>query len=131
MQRGGGSAQQVSHSMTRLSPGMSTLLQNPGPGVGQAPRVGSQQMLHAPPISSKTANKRSPKLWPKKNANVVPITGPAPPQGDWSVIGSETMEDFCKLHEEFGKEVKQLIAERLKKGHGAEGVEEEDLIDFG
>ena len=126
-----GSTQQAPHSMTRLSPGMSTLLQNPGPGVGTAPSVGSLQMLQAPPISSKMASKRSPKLWPKRNANVMPVIGHAPPQGDWSVVGSETMEDFGKLHEEFGKEVKQLIAERLKKGHGAEVVEEEDLIDFG
>lgn len=90
-------------------------------------------MLQAPPISSKPASKRSPKLWPRRNANVTPIDRPAPPQGEWSAVASvtTTQEEFSELHEEFGKEVKELIADWLKRGSGDEVVQEEDLIHFG
>lgn len=87
-------------------------------------------MLQVPPISSKPTNKRSPKLWPKRNANVVPINVPAPPQGEWSVTGSGPKVEFSELHEDFGKEVKELIADWLRRGQ-KDVIQEEDLIDFG
>ncbi|XP_019901939.2 sesquipedalian-1, partial [Esox lucius] len=106
-----------------LNTGASTFLQYPGMGTRHSSSI--NQTLKAPPISSKPANKRSPKLWPKRNANVVPINEPTPPQGEWSGIRS-----FSELHEDYGKEVKELIAEWL--GRGKEVVlQEEDLIDFG
>ncbi|KAJ7984448.1 hypothetical protein DPEC_G00354940 [Dallia pectoralis] len=105
-----------------LTIGASSFLQYPGTATGHS---STNQMLKTPPISSKPANKRSPKLWSKKNANVMPIIGPTPPQGEWSVIGS-----FSELHEDYGKEVKKLISEW--SGRGNEVVcQEEDLIDFG
>ncbi|XP_071752053.2 sesquipedalian-1-like isoform X3 [Centroberyx gerrardi] len=110
---------------------ISTLPQHPAPGVGAGPSFSSNQRLQAPPISSKPASKRSPKLWPKRNANVVPINGPAPPLGEWSAAGTGTKEEFSKLHEEFGKDVKELIADWSKRGRGDEVIQEEDLIDFG
>ncbi|XP_067100203.1 sesquipedalian-1-like isoform X2 [Osmerus mordax] len=99
---------------------------HPGP-------VGSKtnQMLLTPATTSKPANRRSPKLWPKRNANVVPISGPAPPQGEWAVIESGLKDDFSKLHEDFGKEVRELIADWLRRRQDEEVVHEENLIDFG
>ncbi|XP_012675951.1 sesquipedalian-1-like isoform X2 [Clupea harengus] len=86
----------------------------------------SQQLLQATAALAKAANKRSPKLWPKRNALVAPINCPAPPQGEWS----EPTEDFGQMHEEFGKEVKELIADWLRRKQG-EASGEGDLIDLG
>ncbi|XP_028990710.1 sesquipedalian-1-like [Betta splendens] len=76
--------------------------------------------------SPQTAHKRSPKLWPKRNANAAPGF-----RTEWFYIQSVTMDEFTKLHEEFGKEVRELITEWSRRGQGGAGVQEENLIDFG
>lgn len=126
----GSSTAEAPYSAVWRSPGTSTLPPYLGPGVGAGLSSATSQRLQAPTMSPKTASKRSPKLWPKRNANVVPVNGPAPPWGGWSAVESGTKEEFSKLHQEFGKEVRELIADWSKKGQGAEVVEE-DLIDFG
>lgn len=117
-------------SLIWLNSGTATLSQYLGPSVGAEHSFSTNQMLQVPPISSKPTNKRSPKLWPKRNANVVPINVPAPPQGEWSVTGSGPKVEFSELHEDFGKEVKELIADWLRRGQ-KDVIQEEDLIDFG
>ncbi|XP_031698743.1 sesquipedalian-1-like isoform X1 [Anarrhichthys ocellatus] len=99
--------------------------------VGAGPSLSSNQMLQPTTISSKSASKRSPKLWPKRSANVVPVNTPALPSSDWSAVCLGTKEDFTKLHEDFGKEVKELIADWSKRGQGNDVVRDENLIDFG
>ncbi|KAG7507287.1 hypothetical protein JOB18_029972 [Solea senegalensis] len=84
-----------------------------------------------PNLPSKTATKRSPKLWPKRSTNVVPINTPAPPMGEWSAACFEAREEFPKLHEDFGKEIKKLISSWSRRGQAGEDVQEENLIDFG
>lgn len=88
-------------------------------------------MLQAPTVSSRTASKRSPKLWPKRSANVVPVNTPALPLGEWSGVSFSSQEDFSKLHDDYGKEVKELIADWSRRGRGVDVVQEENLIDFG
>ncbi|XP_018542805.1 LOW QUALITY PROTEIN: sesquipedalian-1-like [Lates calcarifer] len=100
------------------------------PGAAAGPTLGSNVMLQTLAISSKTASKRSPKLWPKRNANVVPVNTPAPPMGEWPAV-CFNKDDFSKLHEDFGKEVKELIARWSKRGQGGEAAQGENLIDFG
>lgn len=87
--------------------------------------------LHAPPIQLKTTSKRSPKLWPKRNAHVTPLNGPAPSYAEWPAVGFDPLEEFSKLHEYYGNEVKQLRADWLKKKREEVGYVEEDLIDLG
>ena len=125
------STAEVGHPAAGLSTQTSTLSSYPAPAVGAGPGLSSSQMLQAPSASSKSASKRSPKLWPKRNANVVPVNTPAPPLGEWSAVLLGTKEDFSKLHEDFGKEVKELIADWSKRGRDGEVVQEENLIDFG
>ncbi|XP_076153882.1 sesquipedalian-1-like isoform X1 [Alosa pseudoharengus] len=84
-----------------------------------------QQLLLNASTNAKAANKKSPKLWPKRNALVAPINGPAPPQGVWS----DPTEDFRQMHEEFGKEVKELIADWSKRKPEEASVQG-DLIDL-
>lgn len=98
----------------------------PAPGARDSVGLGAPQQLHLTvPTTSRAANKRSPKLWPKRNALVAPINGPAPPQGEWS----EPTEDFKQLHEEYGKEVKELTADWLRsKQENVPG--QGDLIDL-
>lgn len=95
------------------------------------PSLSSSQMLQTPAISSKSASKRSPKLWPKRSANVVPVNTPAPPLVEWSGVCLGSQEEFTKLHEDFGKEVKELIADWSKRGQGEEAADCANLIDFG
>ncbi|XP_072548985.1 sesquipedalian-1 [Salminus brasiliensis] len=85
----------------------------------------------AMPITIRTTNKRSPKLWPKRNAHVTPLNGPAPPHGEWPLVCFDPLEEFSKLHEYYGNEVKQLRADWLKSKREEEGHVEEDLIDLG
>ncbi|KAI4888578.1 hypothetical protein NFI96_021063 [Prochilodus magdalenae] len=94
------------------------------PGAKESGGPGNNQLLQAPP--TKHAGKRSPKLWPKRHAHVMPLNGPAPPLGDWS----EPTEDFSKMHEDFGKEVRRLVAEWRKRGRETVALPEGDLIDL-
>ncbi|XP_070847000.1 sesquipedalian-1-like [Chaetodon trifascialis] len=114
-----------------LSAQPSTLSAYPAPGVGAGPSLSSNHVLQAPTLSSRSASKRSPKLWPKRSANVVPVNGPAAPLGEWSGVCLGNMEEFSKLHEDYGREVKELIADWSRRGRGDEVVQEENLIDFG
>lgn len=58
---------------------------------------------------------------PKRKANAVE---------EWLEGCSSTKEEFRTLHEDFGKEVKELIADWSKKGR-ADEAGGENLIDFG
>ncbi|XP_028842449.1 sesquipedalian-1 isoform X2 [Denticeps clupeoides] len=87
--------------------------------------------FQAPSVPFKTSNKRSPKMWPKRNALVTPLNGPAPPNGEWPLLGSDPLVDFCKLHEHYGSEVKQLRADWLRRKREEQQGSEEDLIDLG
>ncbi|XP_061823804.1 sesquipedalian-1-like [Nerophis lumbriciformis] len=98
--------------------------------VSSGPSVSSNRTLLTPSIPPKSASRRSPKLWPKRTANVTPVDEPAPPAGDWSAVCSGTQEDFEKLHEDFGKEVKDLIAEWSRSRQVGKAALEENLIDF-
>lgn len=109
----------------------STLSSNPASGVGSGASLSSGQLLQPSTISSKATLKKSPKLWPKRNANVVPINTPAPPLGEWSGVFSGTKEEFSKLHDDFGEEIKKLIADWSRMRLGDKVVQEENLIDFG
>ncbi|XP_028287055.1 sesquipedalian-1-like isoform X2 [Parambassis ranga] len=111
------------------SASLSALTSHPAAVAG--PSLGPNPLLRSPAASSKTASKRSPKLWPKRSANVVPVNTPALPVGEWSGVCLGTMEEFSKLHEDFGKEVKELIADWSKRGHRGVVVQEDNLIDFG
>ncbi|NP_001291122.1 uncharacterized protein LOC105012966 [Esox lucius] len=87
-------------------------------------------VLQAPPMPSKVTSKRSPKLWPKRNAHVTPINGPVSAYGEWPQVDIDPLEDFTKLHEYYGEEVKQLRAEWLKRRQEGENYLEKDLIDL-
>lgn len=102
----------------------------PALGLGAGAAQSSSLMLQAANTSPKSAGKRSPKLWSKRNPSVVPINDPGPPLVEWPAAFPSTKEEFSKLHEDFGKEVKKLIADWSKKGQ-PEVVQEDNLIDFG
>ncbi|XP_031428455.1 sesquipedalian-1 isoform X2 [Clupea harengus] len=121
----------LNQSMATFNPGSSYSLQGKGTAMRDPRAYGGSHTLPAPLITIKTTNKRSPKLWPKRNALVTPLNGPAPTYGEWPLVGSDTLEDFSKLHEHYGDEVRQLRADWLRRKHEEEGHIEEDLIDLG
>ncbi|MED6251143.1 hypothetical protein ATANTOWER_023397 [Ataeniobius toweri] len=103
-----------------------------GQCVGPGASLSSNQMLQPSNISAARAvSKKSPKLWPKKNSNMVPVRTPALPMFECSGLYLDPEEDFIKLHEDFGREVKKLIADWSRKRGGGEVGLEETLIDFG
>eukprot|EP00066_Takifugu_rubripes_P014515 XP_011603781.1 PREDICTED: sesquipedalian-1-like [Takifugu rubripes] len=81
------------------------------------------------PTLTVVPGKSSPKLWPKRKANAAPLNGPTPSVEEWLEVCPGTKEEFRKLHEDFGKEVKELIADWLKRGR-ADEAGGENLIHF-
>uniref|UniRef100_A0A8C6SAH2 Sesquipedalian n=1 Tax=Neogobius melanostomus TaxID=47308 RepID=A0A8C6SAH2_9GOBI len=98
-----------------------------GAGPVSGPGLSAGQMLQpSAAISTKPIPKKSPKMWPKKATNAVITQPSAMFFGDWAGIASDSQEEFKKMHEEFGKEVKKLISRWAKRRPDGE----EDLIDF-
>ncbi|XP_062841045.1 sesquipedalian-1 [Trichomycterus rosablanca] len=120
--------------MASLYPGTSHFTQHPAPTCRET-RSHSASCIphahhHAAPAPVKSAHKRSPKHWPKRNAHVTPMNGPVPLCGEWPQVDFNPLDDFVKLHEYYGKEVKQLRADWLQKKQQEAGHVEEDLIDL-
>ncbi|XP_013869411.1 sesquipedalian-1 [Austrofundulus limnaeus] len=82
-------------------------------------------------VPNRSANKKSSKMWPQRTSDMVPVGTLAQGLGLGLGLGLVSEDDFMKLHEEFGKEIKELIADWSKKKHGGGFVQEENLIDFG
>ncbi|XP_054913810.1 sesquipedalian-1-like [Poeciliopsis prolifica] len=92
----------------------------------------SNLMLQPSNISvARAVSKKSPKLWPKKNSNLPPVSTLALPMSEYSGLSFGPEEDFSKMHEDFGKEVKKLIADWSRRRGGDEPALEESLIDLG
>lgn len=85
---------------------------------------------HTGSAPSKTPHKRSPKHWSKRSAHVTPINGPAPLCSEWPQVDFNPLDDFVKLHEYYGNQVKQLRADWLQKKREEAEPDEEDLIDL-
>ncbi|KAF3699840.1 Sesquipedalian-1 [Channa argus] len=64
----------------------------------------------------------------RRNAYVTPLNGPAPLYGEWPLVGLDPLEEFSKLHDYYGQEVKKAREEWLKS---RQAKEEEALIDLG
>ncbi|XP_076852187.1 sesquipedalian-1 isoform X2 [Brachyhypopomus gauderio] len=118
-------------TMASFTAGPPYFIQRPIPLPREKRSYSASSALQAPPMPIKTANKRSPKLWPKRNAHVTPLNGPAPPFGEWPLVNFDPLEEFSKLHEYYGNEIKQLRADWLRRKLEGEGHVEEDLIDLG
>lgn len=109
----------------------STLPSVPGP-VGPGASLSSSQMLQPPNVlATRAVSKKSPKLWPKRSSNMVAVSTPAHPVLEYSGLCFDPEEDFSKLHEDFGKEIRKLISDWSKNRGEGQAVLEESLIDFG
>ncbi|XP_041094694.1 sesquipedalian-1 isoform X1 [Polyodon spathula] len=105
----------------------------PGPALpGKEGRGYAASQLQAPPPSGKA--KKSPKLWPKRQAQVSPTLAETPPTvgvvarvEEWSVVDDTPLEAFVVLHARYGQEVGEAREEWRKK----RGEVLSDLIDLG
>ncbi|KAL4617779.1 sesquipedalian-1-like isoform X1 [Arapaima gigas] len=105
------------------------------PGSRETRSYSTNFLLQAHPAPSKSTSKRSPKLWPKRNALVTPINGPAPPLGEWPLLASGPLGDFSELHEHYGREIKELRQKWLRAKQEEQRRQQEhlavgDLIDL-
>lgn len=113
---------------------LSTLPSNKAPaaaGAAAASALSNSATLHALSYPTRPTVKSSPKQLPRRNINAVPLNIPDMPMGEWSSFCVNAEDDFSKLHEDFGKEVKELIARWSRQKRDGRVVQEEDLIDFG
>ncbi|KAJ7989544.1 hypothetical protein DPEC_G00305640 [Dallia pectoralis] len=125
----GQSSEGRTQSMVSLNPCSSTFFM-PEPVRTERGNHRTNHVLQAPPMPSKVTNKRSPKLWSKRNAHVTPINGPVSTYGEWPQVDIDPLEDFTKLHEYYGEEVKQLKSDWLKRRQEKDKHFEVDLIDL-
>ena len=110
----------------------------PGQGstaaVSEGTSLSASTIQQAPSIPAKVVAKKSPKLWTRRNALVTPLNGPAPSYGEWPLVGFNPLEEFSKLHDYYGQEVKKAREEWLRSRRVEEEQEEHsdgDLIDLG
>lgn len=81
--------------------------------------------------TAKPMPRKSPKLWARRNAQVTPINGPAPQYGEWPMVDFDPLQEFSKLHDYYGQEVKKAREQWLKHGETKDGEEEgKDLINL-
>lgn len=96
-----------------------------GPAFGQSLSAGPTRHSSLV-ISTKPIPKRSPRLRPKKAVSAANAQPSALFFEDWAGVSIESQEEFTKMHEEYGKEVKKLISRWAKRRPDGQ----EDLIDF-
>ncbi|XP_034395177.1 sesquipedalian-1 isoform X2 [Cyclopterus lumpus] len=106
-------------------------VQGPTAEVREGRSFSAGTVLHAPSIPNRVVPKKSPKLWPRRNAHVTPLNGPAPLYGEWPLVGFDPLEDFKKLHDHYGQEVKKAREEWLRSHRAEEAHIDGDLIDLG
>ncbi|XP_040918016.1 sesquipedalian-1 [Toxotes jaculatrix] len=107
-------------------------VQEPRAVVRESRSFSAGTVLQAPSIPTKVVAKKSPKLWPRRNALVTPLNGPAPLYGEWPLVGFDPLEDFRKLHDYYGQEVKKAREEWQRSRQAEEERHsDEDLINLG
>lgn len=129
--KSGSGSKDLNQSMATLSSGSSFLIQGPGPMVRGGRSFSASQVSQGPKMPAKAAIKKSPKLWPKRNAHVTPLNGPAPAFGEWPMIGLDSLEEFSTLHDYYGQEVMQLREDWLRRRQEERGHLEEDVFGLG
>ncbi|CAL8274587.1 unnamed protein product [Lota lota] len=87
-------------------------------------------LLQGPSFPSKVTNKKSPKLWSRRNAHVTPLNGPAPLYGEWPLVGLDPLEEFSKLHEYYGEEVLQVREAWLRRKQVDKEHRDDDLMNI-
>lgn len=95
--------------------------------VGKARGQAAGALLQAP---TKATSQKCP-MWLRRNVLVTPLNGPAASIGEWPLVDLDPLQDFKRLHDYYGQEVKKAREDWLKhqgtESHQGEG----DLIDLG
>lgn len=82
------------------------------------------------PLPSRVLGKKLAKVWSRKNAMVVPLNTAAPAgrsaHSEWTTVDVSILQDFGKLHQYYGVEVRRAREEWLR-GQAAEQVEEKEM----
>ncbi|KAM6904932.1 sesquipedalian-1 [Xenentodon cancila] len=129
--QGSGEARCSVTSPSLSTSSLSFTAQGPSALIREGRSFSASSVLQAPPKPTKVVVKKSPKLWPRRNAYVTPLNGPAPSYGEWPLVGSDPLEEFSKLHNYYGQEVKKAREEWLRSQQTQEDSSVGDLIDLG
>lgn len=97
------------------------------PVVGKARSQSASTLLQAP---AKAISQKCP-MWLRRNAHITPLNGPAASIGEWPLVDLNPLQDFKRLHNYYGQEVKKAREEWLKSQGKEEQRGEGDLIDLG
>ncbi|XP_042361492.1 sesquipedalian-1 [Plectropomus leopardus] len=128
--QGSGESRHSSSALKQCTTSFFSAVQGPTAAVREGRSLSAGTVLQGPSIPTKVA-KKSPKLWHRRNAHVTPINGPAPSYGEWPLVGFDPLEEFSKLHDYYGQEVKKVREEWLRSRRAEEEHSDEDLIDLG
>ncbi|KAM3863956.1 sesquipedalian-1 [Diretmus argenteus] len=127
----GPTVKSLSMCAAQMNPGSFLSTQGARTAVREGRSFSASHVLQAPSMPNKVVNKKSPKLWPKRNAHVTPLNGPAPLYGEWPLVGLDPLEEFSKLHDYYGQEVMQARRDWLRSRQVEEEQSDDDLIDLG
>lgn len=105
-------------------------MQGPTAAVREGRSFSASTVLQASSIPTKGVAKKSPKLWPRRNAYVTPLNGPAPLYGEWPLVGFDPLEEFSKLHDYYGQEVKKAREDWMRSRQTEEEHSDGDLINL-
>ncbi|XP_040046451.2 sesquipedalian-1 isoform X2 [Gasterosteus aculeatus] len=127
-QQGSGGARPQSSWSKQPAGDLALAAQGPAAEVRPGRSFSAGTVLQAPSMPTKAVAKKSPKLWPRRHAHVTPLNGPAPSYGEWPLVGFDPLEDFGKLHDHYGQEVKRAREEWLRSRRAREEHTDGELV---
>lgn len=91
--------------------------------VGKARSQAASTLLPAP---ARVISQKCP-MWLRRNALITPLNGPAASIGEWPLVDLNPLQDFKRLHNYYGQEVKKAREDWLKSQGKEEQQGEGDL----
>lgn len=102
--------QQCSDCCVTVSTAAPTPEQGATTVVGKARSQAAGTLLKAP---AKVISQKCPP-WLRRNALITPLNGPAASIGEWPLVDLNPLQDFKRLHDYYGQEVKKAREDWLK-----------------
>lgn len=108
----------------------SELVLPPTPAIREGRSHSASTLLQSP--LPKVMPRKSPKLFARRNAHVTPLNGPPPQFSEWPFVDFDPLQEFSKLHDYYGQEVKKAREEWLRSRQTREErADDKDLIELG
>ncbi|CAG07222.1 unnamed protein product [Tetraodon nigroviridis] len=101
--------------------------QGPTAAVAKARSQSASTLLPAP---TRAISQKCP-TWLRRNALITPLNGPATRVGEWPLVDLDPLQDFQRLHDYYGQQVKEAREEWRKSQGKEEQRGEGEVTDLG